>query len=525
MSSIKFLLVSSLLSQVVDVTAKQLLCNDEIPIPEYRGTKVTSLTAKEVRGYKDWGAAAMVGLPFNQENPVDLCNVTLSYTHPEMGDNINVYVWLPLDNWNGNFLGQGGGGWAAGMEGALGPPVALGYASANTDAGHSFHVDPVQATFSARDWAIPSPGNVDWTLLQDFASVSLDDMANLAKGVVSSFYGKAPRYSYWNGNYNGILALAPAVNWDSFIVAELWGQVMMRKENYYPSSCEWEAIRNSAIEACDELDGVKDGVVAAANLCNFDALSVVGQKYNCSGETRHISEAAATIANAAWEGPKRNGKLEWFGLNHEAPFSSATSSSGGLLQTICDEDNKNCTGSPFPISKEWVQVFLAKNLGYDVSDMSEEDFFGFLHLSRQWYSSIMGSADPDLSEFKAAGGRMITWHGLADELIFPNGTANYYERVLALDSKAKDFYRYFEAPGVLHCGRGVGAFPKQAFNSLVQWVESETVPDTLDAETTLEPTRSRILCVYPQVAAYRGGNPDDASSYECADTFGTKKAV
>ncbi|KAK3702812.1 hypothetical protein LTR37_014796 [Vermiconidia calcicola] len=180
---------------------------------------------------------------------------------------------------------------------------------------------------------------------------------------------------------------------------------------------------------------------------------------------------------------------------------------------------------PFPISKEWIQVFLAKGLDYDVSDMSEEDFSSFLHVSRQLYTSILGSDDPDLSDFKAAGGKMITRHGLADELIFSNGSANYYERVLALNPKAKDFYRYFEAPGVGHCGLGVGAFPRQAFNSLVRWVENETVPDSLDAETTFQPTRPRILCGYPQVARYQGGNPDDASSYKCADTLGTKKAV
>lgn len=34
---------------------------------------------------------------------------------------------------------------------------------------------------------------------------------------------------------------------------------MMKKENYYPPPCEVDAITKAAIEACDELDGVKVG--------------------------------------------------------------------------------------------------------------------------------------------------------------------------------------------------------------------------------------------------------------------------
>lgn len=113
--------------------------------------------------------------------------------------------------------------------------------------------------------------------------------------------------------------------------------------------------------------------------------------------------------------------------------------------------------------------------------------------------------------------------GLADQLIAPNGTLNYYERVLDLDPKAHDFYRYFEAPGVTHCSGGVGAFPGYALNSLVRWVEKGVAPETLDAATVpadkAEAVKYRPLCPYPQVAAYTGGNADSAASFQCADSF------
>jgi hypothetical protein len=64
--------------------------------------------------------------------------------------------------------------------------------------------------------------------------------------------------------------------------------------------------------------------------------------------------------------------------------------------------------------------------------MSFEDFETIFHQPNQQYQSILSTNDPDLSAFRAAGGKMITWHGPADNLIFPNGTVQYYEQVTAV---------------------------------------------------------------------------------------------
>lgn len=309
--------------------------------------------------------------------------------------------------------------------GALAPAVARGYAAVQTDTGHTFFGDPIESTVSAKSWALSSPGNVNWQLLQNFASISLDDMTGLGKAVVEAFYGKPAKYAYWNGcstggrqglmqaqryprNYDGILAVAPAINWVSFLMAEQWAQVVMQKEGYFPPGCELAAITKEAIEACDELDGVQDGVVAAGGLCHFDAESVIGKAFDCDGDKKKISKKAAVIVNAAWEGVKRGEKFEWYGLNHEAPLTYPTPL-GGLLQTTCDADNRNCQASPFPISLDWVQLFLAKDPERARKPLTEEEFFKLLHQSRNEYTSILNTADPDLSGFREAGGKMITW--------------------------------------------------------------------------------------------------------------------
>ena len=68
----------------------------------------------------------------------------------------------------------------------------------------------------------------------------------------------------------------------------------------------------------------------------------------------------------------------------------------------------------------------------------------------------------------------------------------------------------------------------KADKCFTEWVEKGKAPEVLDAATvSMDPTaavKTRPLCQYPKVAAYIGGNPDEASSYQCADSFGTKKA-
>jgi len=63
------------------------------------------------------------------------------------------------------------------------------------------------------------------------------------------------------------------------------------------------------------------------------------------------------------------------------------------------------------------------------------------------YDSIIGDASPDLRPFKRHGGKMITWQGLADGTINPQGTQLYYQKVMALDPSAADFYRQFYSAG------------------------------------------------------------------------------
>lgn len=165
-------------------------------------------------------------------------------------------------------------------------------------------------------------------------------------------------------------------------------------------------------------------------------------------------------------------------------------------------------------------MFIAKDSGLNISTINRLAFENSFAASNQQYDSIIGIADPDLSKFRNAGGKMLTWHSLADNIIPPQGTTNYYDRVAALDPSVSDYYRYFQAPGIEHCTGGPSAYPWKAFDSLVEWVENGRSPTTLGAMSLpINGTISyRDLCMYPWMTIYTRGDPTLASSYDCVPT-------
>ncbi|MBV9413698.1 MAG: tannase/feruloyl esterase family alpha/beta hydrolase [Solirubrobacterales bacterium] len=138
-----------------------------------------------------------------------------------------------------------------------------------------------------------------------------------------------------------------------------------------------------------------------------------------------------------------------------------------------------------------------------------------------------------MSQFRGHGGKIIIWHGLADQLIFPQGTINYYQRVQAAMgglARTDSFARLFLAPGAQHCASAAGpapgtpyAYPATAMplQDVVNWVERRQAPSSIlavkiDPQTNVV-TESRILCPYPETAVFDGrGNPNLSTSYRCS---------
>ncbi|AEO68166.1 uncharacterized protein THITE_2117584 [Thermothielavioides terrestris NRRL 8126] len=440
------------------------------------GASVLSLEASLVANYS---ASVPAELRFTQPaidvHGATFCNVTVSYTHPGQNDNIIVETWLPVENpsWNGRLQAVGGSGWDAGrvpvsyqgMAGAIGD----GYATTTTDAGLGANPDPSRV-------ALASPGNINWYTLTNFASVALNDQAVIGKALVARFYGRPPSFSYWNGcsqggrqgvmlaqryprAYDGIAAGAPVL-WTSRVgLALFWPQQVMHLLGAYPRGCE------------------------------VDALSAA------------------------------EGKALWHGLDPGADL--VTQGSGpfvipGVAATDCSSGI--CVGVPSSLALLWMTQYLARgDPSFNPLNLTHAEFDDLLHLGRQLFRSAVDTDDPDLSRFRDAGGKMVTFHGLADGEVASKSTRQYYQEVEALVPDVHKFYRHFEVPGLGHCSGKSSGQPASLFEQLRAWVESGVAPEQTPVNVTVlgGAVQSRILCPYPQVAKFDNARCRDRVDVSC----------
>jgi feruloyl esterase len=132
---------------------------------------------------------------------------------------------------------------------------------------------------------------------------------------------------------------------------------------------------------------------------------------------------------------------------------------------------------------------------------------------------LLDAVDPDLSRFKARGGKIVSYFGWSDPALNPLMGVRYYEAVTqAFGPSTTDFYRLFMVPGMLHCRGGVGVSTFDAVTPLVEWVEKGSAPRAIVGARVVDgkTVRTRPLCPYPQTAIYSGsGSVDDAANFTC----------
>jgi hypothetical protein len=108
----------------------------------------------------------------------------------------------------------------------------------------------------------------------------------------------------------------------------------------------------------------------------------------------------------------------------------------------------------------------------------------------------------------------------ADGLITRHGTNEYYDLATEQTPDVKDFFRYFEVPGLEHCAGGAGGQPTATWQALIDWVEKDIKPETLPIGFKDEngTQQERILCPYPSKARLLSADSDvtKAESYGCA---------
>ncbi|KAF2635595.1 tannase-domain-containing protein [Massarina eburnea CBS 473.64] len=501
-------------------------CDDlvkQFPRDAVQGINIISVNAEEKYNYSTIG-----GFPGYQSVKVDdFCQVKITYNHVGSDDKVNTEIWLPFrPHWNGRYQATGGGGFATGIfDTLLGPAVNNGYAASSTDGGHD------RKDLTGLSWALKEDKTVDMDLLQTAFTRSLVEQIVLSKKVIEQFYGEKAHHSYWFGcsqggrqgymiaqRYprllDGILASAPAISFTHLVMGDFWPQLVMKEEGYWMSQCELDFFREKAIDACDLLDGVRDGVISDPEVCDFDPLHVIGKTFHCDGKDVEVTTAMAEIVRKIEQGPQTPFKKSiWHGFttstNLNAVAGTATSQEGVRLS------------APFPIASNFIGILLLQDPSFNVTKLSYSDFMALYAQASYSYGSLLDSDNPNLDAFKAAGGKLLTWHGVTDSLIPYKNTVRYrklVEQLMGGANEVDQFYRLFLAPGVDHCSGGVGPVPVDPLSALVDWVEKNEPPEVLDARTTNSEGEvvSRDLCAWPGKAKYMGlGDAKRGSSWSC----------
>jgi feruloyl esterase len=141
----------------------------------------------------------------------------------------------------------------------------------------------------------------------------------------------------------------------------------------------------------------------------------------------------------------------------------------------------------------------------------------------------LSPTSPDLKSFAGRGGKLLVYHGWADQNVAPRSSVKYYEKVVDLMGRrqADAAVRLFFAPGMAHCGGGEGPNTFDALTALEQWREQGEAPTRIIASHLTangQIDRTRPLCPYPQMATYKGtGSIDQAESFICASTTLTSR--
>jgi feruloyl esterase len=446
------------------------------------------------------GAAAarpVTGLPA-------FCRVVATL-RPSPDSDIRIEVWLPSSGWNGKLQSVGNGAWAGVIPyPAMGAALAGGYATTGTDTGHTGN--------NAR-FAVGHPEK-----LTDYGYRAVHEMTVAAKAIIAGFYGNAPRLSYWNScstggrqglmeaqrypaDYDGIIAGAPVYERTRQLIWELWiAQAVHKDDASYIPPAKYPAIHRAALAACDAADGATDGLIEHPPACTFDP----GTLQCSSGDGPSCLTAPQVEAARKIYTPATNPRT------HQQIYPALQPGSelawGGLA-------------GPQPVGEA---VDLFKYLVFDNEqwDFRTLDFATAVELTDKAERGVLNATDANLKPFLSRGGKLLLYHGWNDQLVAPLSTVNYYHRVLETTgrSQATSSVRLFMMPGMTHCAGGEGPNTFDKIGVMEQWVEHGQAPERIVASHSTEGRvdRTRPLCPYPQVAAYKGaGSFDDAASFVC----------
>lgn len=434
------------------------------------------------------------------------CRVQVTLT-PSSDSNIKVEVWLPVSGWNNKYLAVGNGGWAGTISYAdLADGVSRGYATSSTDTGH---------VGGSGSFVLGHPEK-----FIDFAWRSEHEMTVKSKLIVAAMYGTAARYSYWKGcstggrqamkeiqvfpnDFDGVIAGAQANprTGMALLQASVAFAALKDPASRIPVS-KFRMIHEAVINACDALDGLKDGLIQDPRKCKFDP-----KVLECKGEdaVNCLTTDQVIAARKMYE-PARNVRT---GKAVSPAFTPGNEMGWGALLGGPEPNSLGMDQFKYVVFKDPMWDWRMFDFDKDIDRTIEAD------------DGLTDARNPDLKLFLTHNGKLLLYHGWSDQLVPTETTISYYEEIaqkMGGVSKIDRQARMFLVPGMGHCGGGDGPNSFDTLSTLDQWVENGKAPETMIAShaTAGKVDRTRPLCAYPNVAAYSGsGSIDVAANFVC----------
>lgn len=403
------------------------------------------------------------------------------------------------------------------------------------------------------DVALIENGTVNWQATYMFGYQAHHELATIGKQLTRNIYNvsnSSKIYSYYQGcseggregwsqvqrypdQFDGIAVGAPAFRWAQQQVNHLTGNVIEQTQGYYPSTCELEKIMNLTIASCDPLDGKTDGVVSRSDLCldNLDLDGMVGTAYYCAAASAsqmsaatpaqegNITAEAITLVRAYWAGlHDSDDNLVYFSYQPGSSFDD--------LDAAYNSTSGSWDLSVSGLGGIWVAQFLNKVQEENLSNLNNvtyDTLKEWMVESMNIYGDILQTTYPDLTDFKAAGGKVIHFHGEQDFSIPTASSVRYWESVREITFAGQslkqataamdDFYHLYLVPGAGHCATNSyqpnGPWPQTSLQTVIDWVENGVVPDTLAGTGEID-----TLCRWPLRPLW----VNDGTNFTCVES-------
>src|SRR6185436_13077181 len=264
------------------VAAMLPLLGQAIPTAAPGGTSCANLAALTIPNITIKSSNAIPAGPFSPTatgTPMTLpafCRVEAT-ARPTSDSEIKFEVWIPpAEAWNGKLEGVGNGGYSGAIGySAMATGLRRGYAVVSTDTGHA-----------GDDMKF---GQAHPEKLLDWAYRSVHVMTDAAKLIVRDAQGRFADRAYFVGcssgghqalteaqrypeDFDGIVAGDPAHNRVRQTFAFLYSWIATHGADGKPllTTNKLALVTKAAVDACDGVDGLKDGIIDDPRRCHFD---------------------------------------------------------------------------------------------------------------------------------------------------------------------------------------------------------------------------------------------------------------